>query len=154
MKGFRFTLDAVRKLRERQEQAAVEHYAQALLHRLQAAQALEAAEETLVRAHTDWRRKVTSGCPVSEIQQLQSHYGKLVSARDHCALAMTEAECALNLSLQSLREARQAVEVIEKAYESQRREYLANLAHSEGKALDDLRRRPSASDLFIASNPA
>jgi len=47
MKSFRFTLEAVRTLRQRQEQAAMEQYAQALLARQQAVAKLEALQHEL-----------------------------------------------------------------------------------------------------------
>ena len=62
MKAFRFTLEAVRTLRQRQEQEAQEQYAQALLARQQALNRLDAVQRELNAGFAELRAQLAKGC--------------------------------------------------------------------------------------------
>jgi flagellar FliJ protein len=138
MKAFRFTLQALGTLRQRQEQKAQEQYAQTLAVRRDAAARLKAAEQELSASWEEWRLRLAGGCAAAEAAQAQV-FQRLLSQRvDECVIALENAERRVNTALQAMLEARRQREIVDKCFERQKAVYQREVARSEQKFLDDL----------------
>src|ERR1700759_225841 len=107
MKEFHFTLDAVLTLRQRQEQKAMEQYAQALLVRQQALERLALVEHQLDGGYQELRAQLAKGCEATLISQAQDYHRSLTKRRDDCAAAVGVAERRVNAALQAMLSTRQ-----------------------------------------------
>lgn len=138
MKRFHFTLEAVRTLRQRQEQKALEQYAQALLARQQALARLGAAQHELDAAFEELRGHLAKGCAASQAAQAHEHQRALVGRRDELAAALGTAERRVNAAQQSMLAARQQREVVDKCFERQKSRHGRDMARADQKNLDEL----------------
>lgn len=141
MKAFHFTLEAVRVLRQRQENEAQEQYARALLVRQQALAAVEAARERIQAHWTETRRVLATSCPAVLVSQLQDHYRALEKRQQECAAALRAAERGVQAASQLMLLARQQREIVDhyRAKQLSRHERLGVL--EEQKLLDELAAR-------------
>src|ERR1700743_1839883 len=114
MKGFHFTLEAVRTLRQRQEQKALEHYATSLLARQQALDKLDAVQRELNAGFTELRAQMAKGCVATEIAQAQEYHRQLGRRRDECTVALGAAEGRVNAATEPMRTAPHQREIIDK----------------------------------------
>jgi flagellar FliJ protein len=138
MKAFHFTLEAVRTLRQRQEQTCMEQYAQALLARQQAMDRLAVVQHELTTCHEALRVKLTAGCSASEIAQANDYHRALGRRRDECAAQLGAAERRVNAALQAMLAARQQREIVDKYFDKQKVRHQRDVARDEQKMLDDL----------------
>lgn len=145
MKRFRFTLDAVRTVRQQQEQKAMEAYAASLMAKQQAMRQLEEAERELDSAYQDLRNRMEKGCDAAAATQAIRHQRELVKKRDGCTDALSVAERRLNISHQKMLEARQQREVTDKFYDNQKQKYQREELRVEQKLLDELAGRRAVS---------
>ena len=151
MKSFHFTLEAVLTLRQRQEQKALELYAQALLARQQALERLEAAQHRLNTAFEELRAQLAAGCTASAAAQAHEYQRSLAKRRDECTLALGAAERRVNAALQGMLAARQQREIVDKCFEKQKSRHGRETARAEQKLLDDLAGRRANS--ILSWNP-
>ena len=147
MKAFHFTLEAVGTVRQRQEQKAMERYAQSLVLRQRALEALEAAERALHACWKEWRERLAGGCAAAEAAQAYAYQRSLVQRRDEGAQALQTAERRVNAALQGMLVARQEREVVDKCHDRQKARYRREQARGEQKFLDDLAGRRGSSIL-------
>ncbi len=147
MKPFHFTLEAVRTLRLRQEQNAMEQYAQALLIRQQTLDRLDAVQRELNSGWQELRGLLAKGCTASRAAQLQDYHRALGKRRDEVILALGVAERRVNAALQAMLTARQQREIVDKSREKQMARYLREQFLTEQKLLDDLAGRRTVSTL-------
>ena len=138
MKSFRFSLQAVLTLRQRQERFALEAYAAALLARHQAVARVKAVEQELAAAWSDLRRRQETGCPAAEMAQAMAFSQVLSRRRDEAVTALMAAERGVNLSLQNLLEARRQRETVDACHDKQRLAHQRNQTRQENRLLDDL----------------
>jgi flagellar export protein FliJ len=138
MKSFHFTLEAVGTLRQRQEQKAMEQYAQSLIARRQALDRLKAAEGELSACWQEWRDRFAGGCTAVEAAQAHAYQRSLAQRRDECTLALETAERRVNASLQNMLQARRQREIVDKCYDRQKARHQREQARGEQKFLDDL----------------
>src|ERR1700722_1472155 len=120
MKSFRFTLEAVGTLRQRQEQKAMELYAQSLASRRQAIEGLEAVDGELNASWEEWRGQMANGCAAAEAAQAHAYQRLLAQRRTECAFALETAERRVNATLQSMLLARQQREIVDKCFDKQK----------------------------------
>jgi flagellar export protein FliJ len=151
MKSFRFTLEAVRTLRQRQEQNALEQYAQSLLLRQQAVKKLEAVQHELNVCMQELRGQLAAGCTAAQAAQAHDYQRSLARRRDECTVALGTAERCVNAAMQAMLHARRQREVVDKFFDKQKLGHLRGLARSEQKMLDDLAGRRGNS--VLAWNP-
>jgi flagellar export protein FliJ len=137
MKPFHFTLEAVRTLRQRQEQNAMEQYAQTLLTR----------QQTLDRLDAIQRGQLARGCTASQAAQTHDYHRALAKRRDEAIVALGLAERRVNAALQTMLTARQQREIVDKCCEKQKARHLREQFRAEQKLLDDLAGRRSPSSL-------
>jgi flagellar export protein FliJ len=138
MKPFRFTLEALGTLRRRQEQKAMELYAQTLLVRSQALNALDKAGRELNAFWEDLRGQLSRGCAAEEVARAHDYQRSLVQRRQECAAALETAERRVNAALQGMLQARQQREIVDKCFEKQKTAHQREQARGEQKFLDDL----------------
>ena len=138
MKPFHFTLEAVRTLRQRQEQNAMEHYAQALLVRQQTLDRLAAIERELTAGWQELRGQLAKGCTASRAAQAHDYHRALGIRRDEAVGALGVAERRVNAALQTMLAARQQREIVDKSCEKQKARHLREQFRAEQKRLDDL----------------
>jgi flagellar export protein FliJ len=152
MKSFHFTLEALGTLRRRQEQKAMEQYAQSLIVRLQAVDRLKAVEHELGVCWQEWRSQMAGGCAAVEAAQAHAYHLSLIKRREECALALETAERRLNATLQGMTLVRQQREIVDKCFDRQKARHRQDQVRSEQKFLDDLAGRRGGS--IFAWKPA
>lgn len=137
MKKFRFTLQSVLELRERQEGAAqVAHTAATVA--LAYAHAGETAAREALESHWQLTRATSErGMLARELEAMRNFTTTL---QEHLATKQREARSALRLreeAAQKLRSAMQQKQMLENLGERQRNAYLFQLALNEQKMLDE-----------------
>lgn len=145
MKAFHFTLEAVRTLRQRHEQKALEVYAQTLLARQRAMEKLDIVQRELDKNTAAMTASLKAGCPAVEISQINDYQRALTQTRDHCAKLLGEAERQVNTAHQAMIAARQQREIVDKFFDKQKARHQRDVAHAEQKVLDDLAGRRGGS---------
>lgn len=153
MKAFHFTLEAVRTLRQRNEQKALERYAQALLSRQRAMERLDAAQRELDRNTAALTTALQSGSEALKISQINDYQRVLTTARDEAAKMLGDAERQLNVAHQAMIAARQQREIVDKFFDKQKAQHQRGLLQSEQKMLDDLAGRRNSSLFAWNSTP-
>ena len=138
MKSFRFSLQAVLTLRQRQERFALEAYAAALLARHQAVERVKAIDLELAAAWNILRRQQDTGCSAAEMAQAREFSESLSRRRNAASTALMSAERGVNLSLQNLLEARRQREIVDACHDKQKLVHQREQARQENRLLDDL----------------
>ena len=136
MKAFRFTLEAVRTLRQRKEQEALEQYARTLLARQQVLDLLEATEQRINRDFARMRQLLAGGCSAGQASQAQSYHGSLEKHRDDCVAALGLAERRVQAAFQEMVAARQRREMVE-VYRDKQRAAHSRLEWREEQKIQD-----------------
>ncbi|MBI1176073.1 flagellar export protein FliJ [bacterium] len=141
MKPFHFSLQAVRTLRQRQEQQALEAFARTVQARQAAIDRQKLAERELSVGLDQLARTQTDGAPIYRLNQLRDHCRgleqKLAVARKQCV----KAQEAANAAWETLQEARQQLELVDKLYQRRSEEYERELRQEEQKQLDEMSSR-------------
>lgn len=151
MKRFQFTLEAVRIVRQRHEQEAMELYARALLARRQAMDRLDAVQRDLNAACQELRSLFASGGAASKAAQAHDYQRTVEKRRDDSAIELSLAERRLNAALQGMLNARRQREIVDKAYERQKSHHQRGQSRREQKLLDDLAGRRA--NFILSWNP-
>jgi flagellar export protein FliJ len=145
MKAFQFSLEAVRTLRQRQENDALDQYARALALRQRALNALEAARERIQAHWAETRRQMARRCTALQVSQLQSHGRVLEQRQQECVTALRAAERGVNAASQVMLLARQQREIVEVYREKQIVRHQRLEAVAEQKMSDEFAARRSSS---------
>jgi flagellar export protein FliJ len=143
MKAFKFTLEAVRTLRTRQEKNALEKYGHAVQAREQAVSFLWKAREELGKIFQE-RLQLADGAPASELAQLETWTGEVAAREKECLQTVQLASARVETTWQELMNARQEREIVDKYLERQRERYDRALDCEEQKSLDELAGRRNA----------
>lgn len=141
MKHFRFTLQALLTVREREERSTLEYYARQLQLQQQALDDLTAIETDLAAGWNELRELMTRACPVADLVQRQAHCQRLGERLERQRDTLARAEAAARLALLQLITAQQSREVVVKFLENQQENYQRECAREEQKLLDELARR-------------
>jgi flagellar export protein FliJ len=152
MKRFRFTLQAILTLRQREEHQALERYAAALLSRRQAAEKLALLEDEMSHAAAALRVRLSEGSVAVELAHLQSHYETLERRHDQAREALAAAERLIRPAHEEMLEARRQREVVEGCQEKQRQRHDRELLRDEAKVHDELALRRFAPALVWRGN--
>lgn len=143
MKPFRFSLQPLQILRERQEQAALHHYARTVQAAAEADARLRTARQVLADA---WAARRTSGHqPVSALAlaQADAHAQLLAHEAETCVLALQAAQAEVSRAFSRLLAARRQSATLEQCRRKQARAHHLRVRQHEQKELDELgRRRP------------
>lgn len=143
MKRFRFTLQALLTVRQRQEQVAMERYAAALQAQRRAAELLQSAEGEWVAAVRQVREEMARGTVADRLRQLGDHFQVLTRHRDEAADRAAAADRAVPPALREMLEARRRREAVEEFQTKQRLRHQRESLRHEGKQLDELAQRRS-----------
>jgi flagellar export protein FliJ len=136
MKAFRFTLEAVRILRQRKEQEAMEQYARALLARQQVLELLEAIEQRISRDFARMRELLAAGCSAGQAAQAQRYHCSLEKHREDCVAALGLAERRVQAAFQAMLAARQGREMVD-IYRDKQRAAHSRLEWREEQKIQD-----------------
>jgi flagellar export protein FliJ len=145
MKTFRFSLEAVRTVRQRQENEALEQYAQALLVRKQAFDALEAMDGWLGRDSAQLQKLLADGCSGATAAQAHQFHRSLEKRRDDCIAALGAAERRVNAASQKMLAARQQREIVDVYCEKQLARHQRLVLREEQKLMDEFAGRRATS---------
>ena len=137
MKAFRFTLEAVRTLRQRQEQEALESYARALLARQQAMELLADMDHRVGRDYAQMRQLLAGRCTAAQAAQAQNFHSALEKKRDDCLAALGQAERRVNAASQAMLATRQQREMVDVYREKQHAVHQRLELREEQKILDE-----------------
>jgi flagellar export protein FliJ len=151
MKAFRFSLEAVKTLRLRQEQQAMENYLRALLARQQALEHLEASRDQIRRNQQELRRLLTEGCPATQAAQVNQYQRFLEKIQAERVSALGLAERRVNVTFQGMLLARQQRQAVETYRDKELARHQREEAREEQKLLDDMASRRGRS--MLAWNP-
>lgn len=137
MKAFQFTLEAVRTVRQRQENEALENYARALLLRQQVLDKLEATQVRIQDHFARMRQWLSEGGAASQAAHAQAYHRSLERIRDDCVAVLGQAERRVNAALQAMLAARQQREIVDVYREKQQAVHQRAVLREEQKALDE-----------------
>ena len=151
MKPFRFTLQAVRTLRQRQEQAALKDYAAAALAHQRALEAVVAVQRELEAAWTQVETKTRGGITAVQLTQLQAHARAVAERLRLAEEALAATLLAVNRALQKLAAARRQREVVDKLFEKRKHNHQRQLLAAEQKLSDELAQSGGMKSLFDAA---
>jgi flagellar export protein FliJ len=152
MKPFRFTLEAVRTLRQQQEQKAMELYAAALLKHQQILARLDSIRQELDNGWRELAAKLAKGCAAAEAAQMHDYHRVLAKRRDETIVSLGAAERRVNAALQAMLAARRQREIVDKSCEHQKARHQREEFRAEQKFLDDLAGRRPAGAPFLNAN--
>lgn len=141
MKAFQFTLEAVRTLRQRQENEALELYARALLARQQVLDLLEDIQQRIGDDFAQMRRLLASGCTAAQASQAQHYHRSLEKLRDDTVAALGQAERRVNAASQAMLAARQQREIVDVYREKQQTLHQRAEMREEQKFMDEFATR-------------
>jgi flagellar export protein FliJ len=151
MKKFHFTLEALRTVRQQQEQAAMEQYAQALVAREQARQWVEGVRTKLGKTGQEILALLKDGCPASRAAQAQDYHRSLQQHLKEAITGLGQAECRVNMAKNAMLVARQQREIVDKCFDKQKDRHQREQLRGEQKLLDELASRRPAS--ILSWNP-
>jgi flagellar export protein FliJ len=141
MKRFKFSLEALHVLRKRQEQAATEMYAKALLEREQAMQRLADLGREHDALADETRREMSAGCQADRLRLRQVFHDTLRQSIRRQEQVLARAETVIQQAMLALVHAKQQREAVDKAHDRQRSVYDRDAAREEAALLDELARR-------------
>lgn len=144
MKAFHFSLEAVRTLRQRQENDALEQYARALMVRQQALTALEAIRERIQANWVEIRRLLAGPWIGSQASQLQDYHCALDRRQQECVAALRVAERGVQAASHAMLQARQQREIVDTYRDKQLASHQRLAVREEQKMIDEFsgRRNP------------
>jgi flagellar export protein FliJ len=138
MKPFSFSLQAVRTLRRRQEQQAVEAFGQAVRARQAALDQQTLAERQLSAALDHMLALQQEGAAIYHLNQMRAHCQTLERHLGTCRAALAKAQETANQVWDALQEARRQLELVDKLYLHRREDYERELRTEEQKLLDEM----------------
>ena len=141
MKPFHFSLQAVRTLRQRQEQLALERFTAAVRHREKAVNRLNSVTQQLHAGWSELKARLLKGATAFQIAQIQAYCDSVTARKKECEVYVKSAHRAMDVAWQNLLSVKQQLEVVVKYYEDQRRHYEREMDREEQKALDDMANR-------------
>lgn len=141
MKRFRFTLQAVLALRQREERQALEEYGRAVQAERQALEELAAVEKEITANWSFIAAQSKNGTSAQWLAQGQAYTMVLDEKKKKQDAAVASARKASATAHQRLLKARQRREALDKLHTRQRERYDFEERRAEQKWLDDLSTR-------------
>jgi flagellar export protein FliJ len=141
MRRFRFTLEAVRTLRQRREQVALEQYARAVRVWQSTLEALNEVQRQCEDAWQLQRERTQTGALAAHLAQVQDYCAALGTLKEHCEAAVAAARRVVDQKLEALHETRRARKAVDKFFKRRRERYDYELLREEQKTSDDLAQR-------------
>jgi flagellar export protein FliJ len=141
MKPFKFTLEPLRTVRQRQERQAMEAYAMALFERARALKQVQFAERVLAAAQADWKSSANEGCPAADMSRHALHCHSLAGKYVEQQSLFDIAERTTCTRLKEMLLARQQCQAVDKFLVRQRLAYDRELTRQDQKFIDELAQR-------------
>lgn len=141
MRPFTFSLQAVRTMRQRQEQLALAAFGDAVRARQAAVDEQQRAERRLAAAFDQLTARQREGAPLYHLNQLRGHNQVLEQRLADCRAGCARAQDAANAAWDALQDIRQALELVDKLHLRQRDQYERELRAEEQKQLDEMSSR-------------
>jgi flagellar FliJ protein len=141
MKAFRFSLNAVRELRQSEEQAAQKAYAAAIRAREQAEARLVMADRSLQNMWQELRDSSLRGMRADQMQRVRSWGVVLEEQQKQLAGELDDCQRQVNATHQLLKSATQRRETLDRLLRKQRRAHEREVQHEDQKFLDELATR-------------
>jgi flagellar export protein FliJ len=141
MKPFRFTLEAVRTLRQRAEQRAWLHYARLVRRHFEAQDQLRQAECEAGAAWQEAQRRGAGALAALELHRLTAYARQTEQRRHDCVATVAACQSAVDEAARLCREARRQCELVETYYRKQKTNYQRDVFVEEQKILDELAKR-------------
>src|ERR1051325_7244563 len=138
MKAFRFTLQALRVLREQKEQLAQKRYAAALLACEAAAARVQAASEELTGCWHALSQKLSAGVAATELLRSHAWCNVLELRLKERAAALEQARLAVDTVWHEMILATRERETLDRFYDKKRLAYDRESQRVEQKNLDEL----------------
>jgi flagellar export protein FliJ len=155
MKPFRFTLQSVRVIRERKEQAAQERYAAVLREHELATKQLEQANVQLAAGWEDLCQQVSLGAVASELRRARAWCAALETRQKERAAELQKARYTLDAASRELMVATRDRQAMDRLYDKHRAAHQLEAQREEQKILDEMGLRSKfGSDLLGAWTPA
>ncbi|MEO8427912.1 MAG: flagellar FliJ family protein [Verrucomicrobiota bacterium] len=152
MKPFRFSLQAVRTLRQRQEQMALERFSAAVQIREKSVDRLNSVTQQLNAGWSELKARLPQGATAFQIAQIRAYCDSVTARKKECEVYVNAAHRAVNVAWKNLLSAKQQLEVVVKYYENQKRRFGRELDREEQKTLDDMaNRRGTKASIGMAS---
>jgi flagellar export protein FliJ len=143
MRKFRFSLQAVLTVRQRQEQIALEHFSRAIAARQLATDRLNEAKRECQAAWALSRARTAAGAPAMHLAQLHDYCHGMEEFQKDCERAVAASQAVVDQKWEKLVTARQAREAVDKFLERQRERYDRELQREEQKMFDDVSHQPA-----------
>jgi len=154
MKKFRYSLEAVRTVREHRERAAIEEYGKAAMAHRQAMAVLAQEEQRLESVRSEIRARGVSGIAGRELAHLREGYQTLEVRRRQQEQVVASTLSALTRASENCTRARREREVVEKHFQQHRARHAQKERQEELKFLDELGTRSSALQDFAMASGA
>ena len=154
MKPFHFSLQAVKTLRQRQEQISLEAFGRAVQARQEAMDLQHAKERELHAGWTQLEQLQMSGANSQDINQLRAHCHVLQQELTQAKQLTAASQEVANDAWEKLNESRQQLELVNKFYERRRDDYERELRQEEQKQLDEMAGRRWQSHAVTVSTEA
>ena len=148
MKPFRFTLQAVKTLRQRQEQKAMEQYARDLHAQRLAVDQLSHVQGELENAWCDWNSAMAEGCSAAVLAQTQSFFQTVEVRRQRSLDQVRECERHVQGALEGMLRTRRDREAVDSFFDAQKAVYDRALDRDERKTLDEMAQRRTVGTLL------
>jgi flagellar protein FliJ len=142
MKPFRFSLQSVRVIRERKEQAAQQKYAAALREHERAAAGLQKANDELAGSWESLCRDLASGASAADLRRARAWCAALETRQQERAAELRQARYALDAASQELMNAARDRQALDRLHDKHRRNYDREIQREEQKVLDEMGLRP------------
>jgi flagellar export protein FliJ len=141
MKPFRFRLQAVLILREKEEATALENYAEAHRQQMRATGLLSEARESLLSAQLLRNKQVEGGCRIWDMNQHDGFVKGLGQRVREEELALARAKAKAERAFEQVLNSRQKREVITKCRDRDHAKHQLEQRAYEQKAQDELAAR-------------
>lgn len=138
MKKFRFSLEALKTVRESAASKALENYARAVHAQSEAEAAVTAADQALAHHLEQWRKRMSRGFSPAEIIGLGHSRMVLETRRNECAQALRDAAAKAQKALAEFQLAQQKSDVVERFHDRKRHEFNLTALKEEQHFLDEL----------------
>ena len=138
MKAFRFSLQSVRVLRERREQVAQKHYADALRARDAAADELQDANQALAQAWHTASHRLAAGLGAAEWRAVHAWSEALERRQQARARDLQAANGAVAAASRDLLSAARERQAMDSLHDKCRRAYDRDAQRAEQKRLDEM----------------
>lgn len=149
MNAFKFSLQALLTLRERQEQVALQAYGEELNAQERAVSRLESTRQEFEEAQAHFQTRLRKGCAAQELDRLHAWKESIEQRLLECDHRAKVARNRARLAFSKLLAARHATAVLLKLQEGQKRRHQRTQRRQEQKVMDDLASRRGALALLL-----